>query len=158
MFLGKNYRVIEIDMMKSPEPIPINPGITNAQCRILKADVLEKCRTPAGSKIRNWLIARTTGLRPMEDQPSDNRSVGRGKVNLIILSTIIITCRLPSLWICHGSGPTGGIPGRPAASSMRPGGLTTLHYVPRSSPALGSRARGSFFMNLLFVRRVGFNN
>jgi hypothetical protein len=29
MFLGKNYRVVEIDMMKSPEPIPINPGITN---------------------------------------------------------------------------------------------------------------------------------
>jgi hypothetical protein len=145
-------------MLESPEPVPINPGITNAQCRILKADVLEECRTPAGSKIRNWRIARTTSLRPVENQPSNNRSVGRGKVNLIIFSTIIITCRFPCLWICLGSGPTGGILGRPTASSMRPGGLTTLHYVPRSLPALGSGAQGSFFMNLLFIGRVGFNN
>jgi hypothetical protein len=79
MFLGKNYRVVKIHMLESPESIPINPGIMNAQCRILKADVLKKCRTPAGSKISNWLIARTTGLRPVEDQPSNNRSVGRGR-------------------------------------------------------------------------------
>src|SRR5688572_16850097 len=158
MFLGKNYRVVKIHMLESPEPIPINPGITNAQCRILKAYVLEECRTPAGSKIRNWLIARTTGLRPVEDQPSNNRGVGRGKVNLIIFPTIIITCCFPCLWICHGSGPTRGIPGHPTASSMRPGGLTTLHDVARSSPTFGSGMRGSIFMNLLIVRGVGFIN
>jgi hypothetical protein len=66
-------------MLESPETVPINPGITNAQCRILKADVLKKCRTPTGSKISDWLIARTTGLRPVEDQPSNNRGVGRGR-------------------------------------------------------------------------------
>jgi hypothetical protein len=145
-------------MLESPETVPINPGITNAQCRILKVDDLKKCRTPAGSKISNWLIARTTGLRPVEDQPSNNRSVGRGKVNLIIFSTIIITCSFPCLWIYRGSGPTGGIPGRPSASSMRPGGLTTLHDIPKSSPMFGSGTRGRFFMNLMFVRGVGFNN
>jgi hypothetical protein len=65
-------------MLESPKPIPINPGITSAQCRILKADVLKKCRTPAGSKISNWLIARTMGLRPVEDQSTVEVFSSRG--------------------------------------------------------------------------------
>jgi hypothetical protein len=69
----------------------------------------------------------------VENQPPDNGSVGRGEVNFIILATIIITCWLPCLWICRGSRPTGGIPGHPTVSSMRPRGLTTLHYVSGSS-------------------------
>jgi hypothetical protein len=145
-------------MLESPETVPINPGITNAQCRILKADVLKKSRTTAGNKISDWLIASTTGLRPVEDQPSNNRGVGRGKINLIIFPTIIIACCFPSLGICRGSGPTGGIPGRPTASSMRPGGLTTLHDVARSLPTFGSGTWGSISKNLLVVRGVRFNN
>jgi hypothetical protein len=145
-------------MLESPEAVPINPGITNAQCRILKTDVLKKSRTSAGSEISNWLIASTPGLRPVEDQHSNNRGVGRGKINLIIFPTLIITCCFLSLGICRGSGPTGGIPGRPTASSLRPGGLTTLHDVARSSPTFGSGMWGSISMNLLVVRGVGFNN
>jgi hypothetical protein len=145
-------------MMESPETVPINPGITNAQCRILETDVLKKSRTSAGSEISNWLIASTTSLRPVEDQTSNNRDVGRGKINLIIFPTFIITCCFPSLGICRGSGPTGWIPGRPTTSSLRPGGLTTLHDIARSSPKFGSGAWGSISMNLLVVRGVGFNH
>jgi hypothetical protein len=158
MFLGKNHRVVKIHMLKGPEPITIDPSITNTQCRVLESDVLEKSGPSAGSKISDRLIGRSTSHCPVEYQPSDNRSVGRGEVNLIILATIIITCWLPSLWICRGSRPTGRIPGRPTASTMRPRGLTTLHYVLRSSPALGSGTRGSFFLNLLIIVGVGFNN
>jgi hypothetical protein len=158
MLLGKNHRVVKIHMLKGPEPIAIDPSITNTQCRVLESDVLEKSGPSAGSKICDRLISRPTSLRPVENQPSDNGSVSRGEINLIILATIIITCWLPSLWICRGSRPTGRIPGHPTASSMRPRGLTTLHYVPGSSPALGSGTRGSFFMNLLIIIEVGFNN
>jgi hypothetical protein len=120
MFLGKNHRVVKIHMLKGPKPITIDPSITNTQCRVLESDVLEKSGPSAGSKISDRLIGRSTSLRPMENQPSDSGSVGRGEVNLIILATIIITCWLPCLWICRGWGPTGGIQGRPTVSSMRP--------------------------------------
>jgi hypothetical protein len=145
-------------MLERPKTVPINPGITNAQCRILETDVLQKSRTPASSKISHWLIASATGLRPVEDQTSNNRGMGRGKINLIIFPTFIITCCFPSLGICRGSGLTGWIPCRPTASSLRPGGLTTLHDVARSSPTFGSGAWGSISMNLLVVRGVGFNH
>jgi hypothetical protein len=145
-------------MLEGPKTVPINPGITNAQCRILETDVLQKSRTPASSKISHWLIASATGLRPVEDQSSNNRGVGRGKINLIIFPTLIITFCFPSLRICRGLGPTGGIPGCPTASSLRPGGLTALHDVARSLPTFGSGTWGSISMNLLFVRGVRFNN
>jgi hypothetical protein len=94
MFFGKNHRVIKINMLKGPEPITIDPSITNTQCRVLESDVLEKSGPSAGSKICDRLIRRSTSLRPVEYQPSDNGRVGRGEVNLIILATIIITCWL----------------------------------------------------------------
>jgi hypothetical protein len=122
MLLGKNHRVIKINMPKGPEPITIDPSITNTQCRVMESDVLEKSWPSTGSKICDGLIRRSTSLRPVEYQPSDNGSVGRGEVNLIILATIIITCWLPCLWICRGSRPTRRIPGRPTTSSMRPRG------------------------------------
>ena len=145
-------------MLERPKTVPINPGITNAQCRILVTDILKESRTSAGSGISHWLIASTPSLRPVEDQPSNNRGVGRGKINFIIFPALIITCCFPSLVICRGSGSTGGIPGRPTASSLRPGGLTTLHDVATSSPTLGSGAWGSISMNLLVVKGVGFNH
>jgi hypothetical protein len=138
--------------------VPINPGITNAQCRILETDVLKESRTSAGSEVSNWLIASTPSLRPVEDQPSNDRGVGRGEINPIIFPALIITCCFPSLRICRGSGPTGGIPGCPTTSSLRPGGLTTLHDIATSSPTLGSGTWGSISMNLLVVRGVGFNH
>jgi hypothetical protein len=42
MLLGKNHKVIKIDMMKGPEPITIDPSITNTQCRVLESELLEK--------------------------------------------------------------------------------------------------------------------
>jgi hypothetical protein len=158
MLLGKNHRVIKINMLKGPEPITIDPSITNTQCRVLKSDVLEKSRPSAGSKICDGLIRRSTSHHPVEYQPSDNRSVGRGEVNLIILAIIIITGGLPCLRVCRGSRPVGWIPGRSTATTMRPRGLTTLHYVPGSSPVLGFGTWGSFFLNLLIIVGVGFNN
>jgi hypothetical protein len=145
-------------MMKRPKAVPINPGITNAQCRILETEILKESRTSTSSEISYWLIASTPSLRPVEDQPSNNRGVGRGKINFIILPTFIITRSLPRLRICRGSGPTGRIPGCPTASSLRPGGLTTLHDVAASSPTLGSRAWGSISMYFLVVRGVRFNH
>ena len=145
-------------MLERPKTVPINPGITNAQCRILETEILKESRTSTGSEISYWLIASTPSLRPVEDQPSNNRGVGRGKINFIILPAFIITRSLPRLRICRGSGPTGRIPGCPTASSLRPGGLTTLHDVATSSPTLGSGAWGSISMNLLVVRGVGFNH
>jgi hypothetical protein len=145
-------------MLERPKTVPINPGITNAQCRILETEILKESRTSTGSEISHWLIASTPSLRPVEDQPSNNRGVGRGKINFIIFPALIITCCFPRLRITRGSGPTGGIPGCPTASSLRPGGLTTLHDIATSSPTLGSGAWGSISMNLLVVRGVGFNH
>jgi hypothetical protein len=69
MLLGKNHIIIKINMLEGPEPITIDPNITNTQCRILEADVLEKGRPSAGSEIYDWLIGRSTGLRPVKNQP-----------------------------------------------------------------------------------------
>jgi hypothetical protein len=82
MFLGKNHRVVKIHMLKGPEPITIDPSITNTQCRVLESDVLEKSGPSAGSKISDRLIRRLTSLRPVENQPSDSGSIGRGEVNV----------------------------------------------------------------------------
>jgi hypothetical protein len=158
MLLGKNHRVIKIDMMKGPKPITIDPSITNTQCRVLESEILEKSGPSAGSKIYDRLICRSTSLHPVENQSSENGCVGRGEVNFIILATIIITGGLPCLRVCRGLRPVGGIPARSTASTMRPGGLTTLHYIFGSSPAFGSGTRGSFFMNFLIIIGVRFNN
>jgi hypothetical protein len=79
MFLGEDHRIVKIHMMKRPKTVPINPGITNAQCRILETEILKESRTSTGSEISYWLIASTPSLRPVEDQPSNNRGVGRGR-------------------------------------------------------------------------------
>ena len=140
MFLGEDHRIVKINMMKRPKTVPINPGITNAQCRILETEILKESRTSTGSEISYWLIASTPSLHPVEDQPTNHRGVGRGKINLIILPAFVITRSLPRLRIRRGSGPTGRILGCLTASSLRPRGLTTLHGVSASSPTLGSRA------------------
>jgi hypothetical protein len=158
MLLGKNHRVIKIDMMKGPESITIDSSITNTQCRVLESEILEKSGPSTGSKICDRLICRSMSLRPVENQPSENGCVGRGEVNFIILATIIITSGLPCLRVCRGSRLVGGISGRSTATTMRPSGLTTLHHISGSSLALGSGTRRSFFMNFLIIIGVRFNN
>jgi hypothetical protein len=72
-------------MLKGPEPITIDPSITNTQRRVLESDVLEKSGPSAGSKICDRLICRSTSLCPVKNQPPNNGCVGRGEVNFIIL-------------------------------------------------------------------------
>jgi hypothetical protein len=84
MLLGKNHRIVKINMLEGPEPITIDPSITNTQCRVLELDVLEKGGPSAGSEICDRLICRSMSLRPVKNQPPDNGCVGRGEVNFII--------------------------------------------------------------------------
>jgi hypothetical protein len=158
MLLWEDHGIIKIHVMKRPKAVSINPGIANAQCGILETEILKESRTSTGSEISDWLIASTPSLCPVEDQPTNHRGMGRGKINFIILLAFIITCGLPRLWICRGSGPTGRIPGCPTASTLRPGGLNTLHDISASAPSLGSRAWGSISMDFLVTRGVGFNH
>ena len=158
MLLGENDGIIEIHVMQSPKAISIDPGIANAQYRILETKILEKSRASTGSEVSDWLIASTPSLCPVEDQAANHRSVGRGKINFIVLPAIIITCKLPRLRIRRRSRPTGRIPGCPTASTLRPGGLSTRHDIAASAPSLGSRARWSISVDFLVIRGVGFNH
>jgi hypothetical protein len=41
MLLGENDGIIKVHMMKRPKAVSINPGIANAQCRILETKILK---------------------------------------------------------------------------------------------------------------------
>ena len=66
VLLGKNHRIIEINMLEGPEMITIDPDIMNSECRILEAHVLKKGRPSAGSEINDLLIGGTMGLRSVK--------------------------------------------------------------------------------------------
>jgi hypothetical protein len=66
VLLGKNHRIIEINMLEGPEMITIDPDIMNSECRILEAHVLEKGIPSAGSEINDLLVGRATGLRSVK--------------------------------------------------------------------------------------------
>jgi hypothetical protein len=51
MLLGENDRIIEIHVMKCPKAISIDPGIANAQYKILETKILEDSRASTGSEI-----------------------------------------------------------------------------------------------------------
>jgi hypothetical protein len=53
-------------MKESLEAITINPDITNTECRIFAAHILEKGRPSAGSEISDLFVGGTTDLRSVK--------------------------------------------------------------------------------------------